>query len=544
MKRIYFILITVMLIYGSMNAQENHYVYNYHEFAHKITVVAQININGVEQTSSDFEIGAFDGTSVTGSERIGVYNHYHRAYLAVFYNSGYDVTFKLYNHTTGEELDNCTITYQGEPLTFMWEDEKNYGSNKKPVVFDFTTTQTFTKPITAYTSDKDRYYLIASPIGTVSPEYVTNMLSNNYDLYRFNQNAPVEDGISLEWENYENENFSLEPGKGYLYANSGDDNSEVVDLTFSGAPYSGSGDVTLTKTDNVDWSGWNLIGNPFGTDATLNKPFIRLTDGTYTQVETEGHTVNCMEGVFVQAASNGETVTFTAVSNGDGIEPANISKLNIKVSQVASNRGNGTAAATIDNAIVRFDGGATLGKFMLDKNSTKLYIPQSGRDFAIVNAPNEGELPLNFKAEKNGTYTLSFDIKNVEMHYLHLIDNMTGADVDLLAGASTLRQAQGSATYTFEAKTTNYASRFRLAFNSSDANEAVCEPSFAYFNGSNWMVNNQGKATLQVIDMMGRVLSSETISGNTEININQPAGVYMLRLIDNENVRVQKVVVR
>ena len=55
-------------------------------------------------------------------------------------------------------------------------------------------------------------------------------------------------------------------------------------------------------------------------------------------------------------------------------------------------------------------------------------------------------------------------MENVEMDYLHLIDNMTGEDVDLLAGAST-----GSATYTFEAKTTDCASRFRLVFAS------VCE---------------------------------------------------------------------
>ena len=531
--------LVTMLICGSICAQEQHYTFNYHEFQHQMTAIVQVNIDGVEQTSSDIELGAFNGETVTGSERIGVYGSagYHRVYLAVYFNQVYDVSFKIYNHQTGVELDNYNVTFEGEPFTMACVPDAAYGLRKNPVVINFTTSQTFEKPITAYTSDKDRYYLIASPVGTVKPENVTNMLSNSFDLYRFNQSAAANDqGITLEWENYKQEgdnyHFNLEAGKGYLYANDHD-----VTLQFVGTPYNGSGEVALTKTDNVDWSGWNLIGNPFGTDAALNMPFIRLADGGYSQVETEGQTVNCMEGVFVQATENGQSANFTPVRRG---ESTSIAKLNISV--VAST----SSATALDNAIVRFDGGATLGKFQLNPSHTKVYIPQNGKDYAIVRSATQGELPLNFKAEKNGTYTLSFNSEEVTFSYLHLIDNMTGTDVDLLAGASTLRQAQGSATYTFEAKTTDYASRFRLVFNSSNANEAVCEPSFAYFNGSNWTVSatGSGAATLQVIDMMGRVLSSETISGNTEININQPAGVYMLRLIDNENVRVQKVVVR
>jgi hypothetical protein len=44
------------------------------------------------------------------------------------------------------------------------------------------------------------------------------------------------------------------------------------------------------------------------------------------------------------------------------------------------------------------------------------------------------------------------------MRYLHLIDSLTGADVDLLTEPS----------YTFDAKTTDDASRFRLVFDGDD----------------------------------------------------------------------------
>jgi hypothetical protein len=43
---------------------------------------------------------------------------------------------------------------------------------------------------------------------------------------------------------------------------------------------------------------------------------------------------------------------------------------------------------------------------------------------------------------------------------------------------------------------------------------------------------------------MGRILRSETLNGNAEINLNKPAGIYMLRLVNGENVKTQKVVVR
>ena len=121
------------------------------------------------------------------------------------------------------------------------------------------------------------------------------------------------------------------------------------------------------------------------------------------------------------------------------------------------------------------------------------------------------------------------------MTYLHLIDNMTGADVDLLATPS----------YTFDARTTDYASRFKLVFKAGTGiDENTTTESFAFFNGSEWTVSNQGEATLQVVDMLGRIVNTQTINGNATININETAGIYMLRLVNGDNTMIQKIVVR
>lgn len=67
---------------------------------------------------------------------------------------------------------------------------------------------------------------------------------------------------------------------------------------------------------------------------------------------------------------------------------------------------------------------------------------------------------------------------------------------------------------------------------------------FAFFNNGNWIILNEGRATLQVIDLTGRVLSSEPIEGSTQVSIQQPAGIYLVRLVNRDDVKVQKVVVK
>ena len=193
---------------------------------------------------------------------------------------------------------------------------------------------------------------------------------------------------------------------------------------------------------------------------------------------------------------------------------------------------------------MRFDEGEGLEKFQLNPSHTKVYIPQNGKDYAVVYANNAGEMPVNFKAEKNGSYTLSFNTEEVSFNYLHLIDNMTGNDIDLLATPNVIagEDPQSPAlSYTFYAKTTDYASRFKLVFVCGDAND---DNDFAFYSNGNWIISSEGKATLQVIDVNGRIIKSESINGCASISVNAASGVYMLRLINGNDVKVQKVVVR
>jgi uncharacterized protein YjdB len=425
------------------------------------------------------------------------------------------------------ELGN-SYTFYVEPMDAAnFTCNYNNGQPATQIPYEFTpstvTIAAYTLHITGYTNNGG-YYLIASPIGTVDPTEVTNMItpnddSNNrtYDLYRFQQDP--ED--NLEWRNYRKGVFDLEVGKGYLYAHRTD-----VDLVFTGSAISESTyEVPLTKvaaSAGLEFPDWNLVGNPFAEIAHIAEghPFYTLdVSGAYTLVSDGSQTIESMQGVFVVAEENEDHITFVKG------EPS------AKSPKVTLNVGNGTESGVIDRAIVCFGETRQMPKFQFDRNSTKVYIPVEGKEYALVRGEEMGELPVNFKAESNGTYSLNFSSEIVEFAYLHLIDNKTGNDVDLLKTPS----------YSFEAKTTDYESRFKLVFATGDNSN---DDNFAFFSNGSFVINNEGEAELQVIDVMGRILSSETINGCTNVNVNGAAGVYMLRLINGDNVKVQKVVVK
>jgi len=363
------------------------------------------------------------------------------------------------------------------------------------------------------------YYLIASPIGQVAPTNVTNMLEETYDLFYFDQDT---DGHGNEWINYRGDanvshaGFSLEPGMGYLYAN-----SNTVDLTFTGRPIAQSSyTVTLKKTDGVRFAGWNLVGNPFAQTAYVDNAhnsFYTMNSAGSAFISITSNSIERMEGIFVIAATDGETITFSTTPN------------DAKCSTLALNLTQGQGL--LDRAIVRFDEGCQLPKLQFNRNSSKVYFPMDDEDYAVVRCADMGEMPLNFKAESNGTYCLTLGTDNVEFAYLHLVDNLTGNDVDLLQTPS----------YTFDARTTDYESRFRLVFATGDNGN---DDNFAFFSNGSFVINNDGKATLQVIDVTGRIISTENINGCANVSVNGAAGVYMLRLINGDNMKVQKVVVK
>lgn len=100
--------------------------------------------------------------------------------------------------------------------------------------------------------------------------------------------------------------------------------------------------------------------------------------------------------------STHESVTFTKVTPDAQASQPNNGSLQIALTQ-ANTRSN----AMIDNAIVSFNEGNELEKFYFGIQNANIHLPQDGKDYAIAYSERQGELPLNFKATENGTYTLT-----------------------------------------------------------------------------------------------------------------------------------------
>ncbi len=406
---------------------------------------------------------------------------------------------------------------------------EGYSDPTQTVSFSTLAGQQFTTTITGWgnSTASDHWAFIASPVAeALAPSVVTNLVASTaseYDLYRLNPGTTMWENIKATSTQNHPDFTTLVNGRGYLYANKNN-----VTLTFAGTP------ITATEQAVGLSEGWNLVGNPFHAPATLNKSYYKMNpEGTGLVAEAvSGYTaIDACTGVIVKAEGEDETVLFTK-SNAKGQQETGFGTLQIALTQ-AGNRSN----ALMDNAIVSFNEGDQLGKFYFGTQDANIYIPQGNKEYAIVSVGNTGEMPINFKAHENGEYTITVNPKNVEMGYLHLIDNLTGANVDLLQ----------TPEYVFTAQTADYESRFKLVFSASgDANGD--NEAFAFIDASGNIIitdgpsTGSGTCTLQVIDVMGRVIFSRDATRHVSTSGMAP-GVYVLRLINGDDVRTQKIII-
>ena len=162
------------------------------------------------------------------------------------------------------------------------------------------------------------------------------------------------------------------------------------------------------------------------------------------------------------------------------------------------------------------------------------------KNFGILfSEMTEGSQPLYFDTDEDGTFTLSWNTANADFSSLTLVDNLTGVKYDMLANDS----------YTFQGNASDYRSRFKVVigrFTGIDEEDGPSTGSgiFAFYDGSDWVVNGQGQLT--VTDMTGRTVYATSLTNDqNRVSLNGVAnGIYLMRVADGQNVMVQKIVVR
>ena len=349
------------------------------------------------------------------------------------------------------------------------------------------------------------------------------------------------------------------PGKGYMMAISQDSYLSSTGTLNNGSSEAGGVQITLTNQEPLDPTynkGWNLVGNPYQAYLDLTKVgtgtyYIYDADQNVYAPVTNGQSENpCIpslyihphQGFFMYSSTDNNTITFdyadgaTTSSETGSYFRGNEEKVNYPLVNLFAENQRGNRDLTVIELHRPELGGATKVMSMLNSNF-QIAASLDGQNYGILFTPEGTErVPVRFKTEENGTFTLRWSTHNGDFTSLRLIDNITGVNYDMLANDH----------YTFEASTEDYASRFYITYTCTGVDEEVTYDSdnFAFFDGSEWVVN--GKGQLDVVDMTGRVLFTEQLNNDqNRVNLNGFAqGVYLMRVIDNKVVRTQKIIVR
>ena len=142
-------------------------------------------------------------------------------------------------------------------------------------------------------------------------------------------------------------------------------------------------------------------------------------------------------------------------------------------------------------------------------------------------------VPLWFEAKEDDIFKIKWNTANGNFHSMYLIDNIAGVQYDMIRNNS----------YTFEGHKGDYPSRFLIVFNVTDVEEHLELHNFVFYDGSQWVVTGDGQ--LEFIDLNGQVLWRKNVDGDqTRVTVPEVAsGMYLFRLTNGKETKVQKVIV-
>ena len=332
--------------------------------------------------------------------------------------------------------------------------------------------------------------------------------------------------------------------------------------------------VTYNENDLDLCEGWNLVGNPFHAyldfDEFITDNSDKPVDNIYVVYNSDGfgsavNQAGNMSGhygngfsYYVQGASREGAYANRYLHPHQGFF--------VKVNEYEENTPTPTLTFKESHTTLRSDLTANDGSyrndsrpayplvnlFLTSDNGCSDAAHDNGNYAALFATPEAERIPLKFEAkdEAGDTYTIHWNTQNGDFHKLFLVDNITGVQYDMPRNSS----------YSFSGKKDDYWTRFYITFEVTgldeerDEDEDDDDPTgsasttFAFFDGSQWVVTNDGHgtATLDLIDLQGRVLHSTTLAeGQARIDLPDVAkGMYLMRMTNQKGVFVQKIVVK
>ena len=380
--------------------------------------------------------------------------------------------------------------------------------------------------------NKTGWQFIASPFTNADVDQFTS--ADVYDLYKFEG-----DSLTEEWRNHKAATANFDTvfvsGRGYM-ASYKNDTTATLSGTFNNAT-SISYPVTYQDINEgkPHWPNFHLLGNPFTFDMDLSK--LSMTNmatgvamvndgGTYDYLTlTSDNTIKVGDGFFVKSVGPNPLVSYSVATRGSNDDNTS-ENISVKVSNSTSR----------DNVVLNFAGSDKAGFPKLNafnEDAAYLYVVSEEQRYGIFNYDKDiNEVPLSFETQKMSRYTISIDAEG-EYESIVLVDRRTGIETNMLLE---------DYSFTATTSTKENTDRFLVRFTFKSDVEAETE-TFAYQSGDELIINAEG--TVQLFDVTGRILYVGDVASHGErINVGHlNNAAYILRLVNEEGVKVQKVII-
>ena len=420
------------------------------------------------------------------------------------------------------------------------------------------------------------WHFLSSPVSgqSISGNWLPSGTYGNgtgYDLYLWNEANScwiykLDTTSAINWNTvHSGANFAS--SRGYLYSVQASNPTKE----FAGNLNNGTINYGLTfSSDNISLKGFNLVGNPYpssidwkaasgwtrtnlkssggGFDMWIWNPEAS-NYGIYNSADADGVGTNSvtryiapMQGFFVQASSTGNlgmNNSIRVLDGADWFKNAQVDEVNKLSVCIKSDDGYGSDEVQVKFGYSENENGA-MKLFSKVISAPSLYMSSAGINLSVryfTNTQDNPSVSLTFKSGIDGNYTIDcnfdqqkFDTIILEDKKMHTIQNM-----------------KVKKTYSFQSASSDNSNRFVLHFGrfikQSDNKEL---PVKIYTDGNQLIVDLtliNKETNVLVYDIMGRLLLSEKLQGETQhkLNLNSDTKILIVKLTNPDGSLYRKL---
>ncbi|MEE4175999.1 MAG: T9SS type A sorting domain-containing protein, partial [Bacteroides sp.] len=389
----------------------------------------------------------------------------------------------------------------------------------------------------------DGWHLVSSPVEDqlITGEWTPSGMGNDYDFYAWSEPQQL-------WLNQKESSNGINrfvPGEGYLLAY-----EQGGAKAFAGELTAGDITRTLTYTEGEDFSGWNLLGNPFPSGLLWNHDLDIWGDLQAMNINAFAHTWDSNSKSYVVVppggcipAGQGFMVQLTGGASADLTLPA---AARVHESPLVN---KSEISGWIRLAAIEQDNASKQESLlMVNPSATETFQPYWDAHFLQGFAPQFYSLKQDEKLAVFSLPEIDLDqviplgfVKN-EAHAFRvaLLENKTNARLFLYdRKLDTEHPLQQGNPYLFTAETDDDPLRFELRFksaNSTGIGQHIQEKAVEIYAAAKVLYlkfpMEEGGRTMEVFDPGGRLLLTRSLGAGRQhsIKMDVEAGIYFVRI--------------